>query len=401
MPLISILSLLLFGSPAQITIPAGTELHIRLTNQVSSDQPSGRSVSAVVVAPVYLNGALAMDFGATLKGKTADAAAAVAAADGATEQPAKLRLQFDHIESPSSGSRPLKAVLSEVDNARETVDESGLIVGIKASETYESRMNQGIGKLATRNSQLAQILTGVENAIVKKVDPSVTYKAGTDLTLKLTGNLDWVPPSNPSSVAGISPPDQLAALVNLEPFRTVAEKPPSPSDMTNLMFIGTLEQVSNAFKSAGWFPASALGQDSKMETARAIIENRGYNEAPMSVLTLDGQPPTLALQKQTDTFSKRHHIRIFQRPDTFNGKPVFVAAATHDTSITFSPESRNFTHGIDGNIDKERTKVTDDILFTKQVRGYSLVDRPAVPKDASNATGDKLITDGKMAVLEF
>jgi hypothetical protein len=28
-----------------------------------------------------------------------------------------------------------------------------------------------------------------------------------------------------------------------------------------------------------------------------------------------------------------------------------------------------------------------------------LVDRPAIPKDAHNATGDSLVTDGKIAVL--
>jgi hypothetical protein len=248
---------------------------------------------------------------------------------------------------------------------------------------------------------MAQILSGVEDAIVKKVDPSITYKPGVDLTIKLTRDLSWVPPTKPNSIAEIEPADKLEALVTAEPFRTVAENPPKPSDMTNLMFIGTLEQVTKAFTDAGWFPASALGQASKMETARALIENRGYNEAPMSILNLEGQPPTLALQKQNDTFAKRHHIRIWQRPDTFDGKPVFVAAATHDTSITLSPESHNFTHGIDPNIDRERSKVVNDILFTKRVHALALVDRPAIPKDASNATGDKLITDGKMAVLEF
>jgi hypothetical protein len=393
--------LLLLVAPASVTVPTGTDLQVRLTSEVSSDKPSGRSVTAVVTAPVFLGSSLAIDAGTNLKGKTADAEAATAAVNGAAEKPARLRVQFDQIESPSGGWKPLWAVVSDVDNARETVDQSGLIVGITASETYKSRLDQGLSKLATRNSQMAQILSGVEDAVVKKVDPSITYKPGVDLTIKLTRDLTWVAPMKPNSIAEVSPADKLEALVTAEPFRTVAQNPPKPSDMTNLMFIGTEEQITKAFTAAGWFPASALGRESKMETARALIENRGYNEAPMSILNLDGQPPTLALQKQNDTFAKRHHIRIWQRPDKFNGKPVFVAAATHDTSITLSPESHNFTHGIDPNIDKERSKVVNDILFTKQVHALALVDRPAIPKDASNATGDKLITDGRMAVLEF
>lgn len=393
--------LLLFISPAQVTVPAGTTLEIRLTSQVSSDQPSGQNVTAVVIAPVLINGVVAIDSGTKLQGKTADAAPAVAASDGVTEQPAKLRLNFTRIDSPATGSRPISAVVSDVDNARETLDQAGLITGIKESATYEARIDQGLSKLANRNQQLAQILSGVKGAIVKKVDPSITYKAGIDMTLKLTSDLHWTPPATPNSIPPITPEGQLADLVNREPFRTMALKPPSPSDMTNLMFIGTLAQISDAFQAAGWFPASALGQDSKLETARAIIENRGYSEAPMSILTLEGQEPTLALQKQNDTFAKRHHIRIWARPETFNGKPVFVAAATHDISITFSEESRNFTHGIDPNIDKERSKVTNDLLFSKRVHAFALVPRTNIPKDASNATGDKLVTDGKMAVLEF
>jgi hypothetical protein len=44
-------------------------------------------------------------------------------------------------------------------------------------------------------------------------------------------------------------------------------------------------------------------------------------------------------------------------------------------------------------------KVVWDFLATGAVKYWTLVDRPNVPKDGMNATGDKLITDGKMAVI--
>ena len=53
------------------------------------------------------------------------------------------------------------------------------------------------------------------------------------------------------------------------------------------------------------------------------------------------------------------------------------------------------------NIDKERTKVANDLLFTKQIEAFSLVDRTNIPKDISNATGDRLQTDDKIAALKF
>ena len=390
------------GLAPAVTIPVGTELAVRLTSDTSSSAPSGQRVTAVLTTPVFVSGAPAINAGTLLTGNTADASSYRAATDQAGEQPATLRLHFTKIGDSKGQSKSIFCVLKDVDNARETVDSSGLITGIRPSETFAAQIDRGLNKLDSRYSQFAQILTGVKSALLKQdVDPSIDYKAGTDLALEVTRAFDWNAPASASSAGPITPAAELSKLVNSEPFRTMALNPPDPSDMTNLMFIGTAEQVQAAFRSAGWFAAEALSQNSKMETARAIIVNQGYKEAPMSILTLAGKPPDLALQKQTDTFAKRHHIRVWQRPEQFNGKPVWVAAATHDISIAFSAAAKNFSHGIDPNIDAERSKVANDLLFTGMVHGVALVERNDIPQNASNATGDKLLTDGKMAVLEF
>ena len=171
--------------------------------------------------------------------------------------------------------------------------------------------------------------------------------------------------------------------------------------MTNIMFIGTEEELRAAFEKAGWFQPSRLNTASKLETARALIEARGYNEGPMSILLLDGRAPDLAYQKGNNTFAKRHHLRIFRRPETFDGKPVWVCSSTHDTGIDFSDRDRTFIHKIDPDIDKERAKVVNDLLYTGMIRSIALVERPDIPQNATNATGDSLRTDGGMAVLLF
>ena len=56
-------------------------------------------------------------------------------------------------------------------------------------------------------------------------------------------------------------------------------------------------------------------------------------------------------------------------------------------------------HRIDSQIDRERDKVADDLLFTGRVEAFDLLERPAVPRQSQNATGDRLHTDGRMAVL--
>ena len=48
---------------------------------------------------------------------------------------------------------------------------------------------------------------------------------------------------------------------------------------------------------------------------------------------------------------------------------------------------------------RERAKVVNDLLFTGDVAGFLLVDRPVVPRRGQNATGDSLETDGKIAAL--
>ncbi len=282
------ISLLLAPALCATTLPVGTELHLRLTAEASSNQQSGSSVSAVVIAPVFVNGVPALSAGTKVTGDIADARPYQAATAQAAEQTAALRIQFTRIEDRAGHSTPLSSVVESVDNARETVDDSGLISGIAESQTFEARMDQGIGKLASRYQGFASVLSAVEGSLVKHVDPSIDYKPGVELTVKLTKALAWNGPATGINIREIEPAAALAELVNSEPFRTVAQSPPKPSDMTNLMFLGTRQQIESAFQEAGWFAATALSRDSKFKTAQAMIEDRGYQEAPMSILYLGG-----------------------------------------------------------------------------------------------------------------
>ncbi len=149
------------------------------------------------------------------------------------------------------------------------------------------------------------------------------------------------------------------------------------------MFLGSRQQIEDAFQRAGWSQAAKLTDQSKLETFRAMAEMRGYQEAPVSVLLLEGRPPDLVFEKINDTFAARHHLRMWQRPGRFDGQDIWVCAATHDTGISFSDENRTFIHKIDPQIDLERAKVVNDLLLTALVRGLSLVDRSALPQNMS------------------
>ncbi len=385
------------GVGAAARIPSGTQIQIRLTTEINTSTAKvGDAFQALVIAPVLVQGRVAMAAGAQLPGHVKEATAAVNPDDQAV-----LALAFDEIRDTSGVKASIAAKLFAIDDARESLDADGRIQGIVASKTGSGRLDQGIDKLSEKYPSFAELLGTVKQVVLKDADANIDYKAGVEMTIALTKPLDWTGAVKMPDIASIEPQEQLFRLVNSEPFRTATQKGQTPSDITSLMFLGSREQVEAAFQKAGWSPAAKLNDESKLETFRAMAEMRGYQEAPVSVLLLDGRAPDMVFEKLNDTFAARHHLRIWQRPGQFSGQDIWVCSATHDTGIDFSEENRTFIHKIDPNIDLERAKVVDDLLLTGLVRGLSLVERGGLPQNMSNATGDALKTDGSMAVVGF
>ncbi|MGP0072775.1 MAG: LssY C-terminal domain-containing protein [Bryobacteraceae bacterium] len=378
-------------------IPTGTQISIRLTTEINTATAKvGDAFQALVIAPVVVDGRVAMSAGAALTGHVKEVTAAVNPDDQAV-----LALSFDEIRDTAGKKSSIAAKLSSIDDARESVDSSGRIQGIVASKTGSGRLDQGIDKISEKYPSFGELLGTVKQAVLKEADANIDYKAGVEMTIALTKPLDWMGAVRMPDVAAIQPQEELFRLVNSEPFRTTTQKDQRPSDITSLMFLGSRQQLEEAFKKAGWTPAAKLNDQSKLETFRAMAEMRGYQEAPVSVLLLDGRAPDLVFEKLNDTFAARHHLRIWQRPGQFDGQDIWVCSATHDTGISFSDENRTFVHTIDPQIDLERAKVVNDLLLTALVRGLSLVERGGLPQDMFNATGDALKTDGAMAVVQF
>jgi hypothetical protein len=367
-------------------------MHVRLKSAVSSNAAKPESaIEAVTITPVLQGERVVLPAGVPVKGRVVDVLPW-----SKPEQRALLHVVFTQFGEATS-----KATVVQVDNARETVDNSGKIFGIVASETLAARMDQGIGKLAQRNEALAGLLEAAKSVVMTGTPTGeIKYEPGVELTVRLEEPLRWKGPlPREPQLTRISNETVLASLVNSQPFRTMAESPRRPSDLTNLMFIGSDESLRRAFEQAGWSVAHDKNPESILETVRAIAEVRGYKEAPMSILLLDGRRSDYDLQKQNNTFAKRHHLRVWRRPGNFNGKPVWVSSATHDIGIDFSEENSTFIHVIDSEIDRERAKVVSDLLFTGLVESLALVERADVPKELRNATGDAIRTDGRMAVV--
>src|SRR5579871_1858112 len=118
------------GALAAAAIPSGTEVQIRLTSPLNTaSSKSGQRFEAVVIAPVAVGERIVLAQGIQVVGHIVS----VQASDQSDQQ-ASLSLAFDRI---SDGVRTvaIAAKVAGVDNARESVDATGQIVGIKASET--------------------------------------------------------------------------------------------------------------------------------------------------------------------------------------------------------------------------------------------------------------------------
>jgi hypothetical protein len=391
-----LLATLLPADVFALQLPTGTSIQIRLESKVGSTASRQNDpIEAVVIAPVMAGGIYAIPAGAAVHGVVAQAQ------PSAGDQRALLVLQFTAIDVADSPAT-ISARIDIVDNAREKVDEQGRIVGLLAADTSAGKIDAEVSKISDKLGGLGSLLSSATKAVARRVDQEITYEAGVEMTLSLTAPAVLKAPGGPGPLGKLTPVADraaLAAFAAAQPFQTVAQKPPKNSDLTNLMLIGDKEQIEQAFADAGWHAASSLNPVAKFETIEALAEDRGYSEAPVSVLLLEDRPPDLVFEKLNNTFARRHHLRIWQRPDPWQGRPVWVVAATHDMGISFSPATRNFIHRIDSSIDREREKVVDDLMLTGRVASMLMVDRTAIPKNAQNATGDNLVTDGKMAVL--
>jgi len=237
-------------------------------------------------------------------------------------------------------------------------------------------------------------------------DTEIVFTRGTEYRLELVQPLkvedaDFdssnLPTSRLSPELGM---DTRAAMETL-PSQRAERLSGTSADLVNLILVGSAGGITRAFQAAGWTTSDVKTTGSVLRTYFSIVLRRGYKKAPMATMVLDGSRSDIELEKSLNTFAKRHHVRIWRRPQETHGERVWVAAATEDVGIKFSTQARNFIHVIDGNVDGERTKVVDDLLYTGCVSEAGLLERNSLLPDLANGPGKKLKTDGRVADLRI
>lgn len=400
------------GWAATLPVQTGTPVTVRLLNPLSSfSSRAGDEFQAMVVAPVEMNGQLLMPRNSIVFGRVVKK---TKVGLGFIHERASLQLEFYAWQAPESERQPLRAQLAEIDNAREQVLPDGRIKGILATSgppglllgiwrrpelSMFGRASIGFSGIAhftwlqsNFHPAMAPAIASLRMLAVRFPEPEIHLPAGSDLILMAQSQLA------PMGVVPESrPPAGIVSLAAAQPLLTTRGNSGKTADITNLLFLGSKEQLEEAFKQSGWFPADTIAPQTILRAYRAMTTQDAYLTAPVSLLQLEGRPPDLVFQRSLNTIAKRHHIRVWKQPDLFDGQEVWVAAATHDTGIQVRAGGMSYTHRTDPHIDRERRKVVEDLKFAGCVDSDDLVDRP----DFTDEPYGQISTDGRMAVLQL
>ncbi len=383
-------------------IPAGSRFSVRLLQPLSSrTAKEGMTIKAVSIEPLVVDGSIFLPEGSILEGTVTNAHGV---GWGFKHETAALTILWDHATTPDGRSLVIDARIFQVENSQEKVTAAGKIQGIRSTGTPGHSAENGVLTFAGIDPIAYIFASASGSAVLGFAEPEILYNAGTELILEYV-KPDVTSQTYPSSIrpsaSSADEREHLQTFVKTIPFRTRTKVGNKVSDLTNLIFIGSADSLHRAFTAAGWLPSDELTAGSTFRTIKTLSGNHTYTQAPMSVLLLDERAPIYTLGKTTNTFNSRHHLRIFPTTAQLDGQPVLTASSTQDIGIAFSRRQKTFIHVIDEHIDNERSKIVNDLKFTGCVTSLDMVARPWMPTDAYNSTGDRLLTDGQVAVLHI
>jgi hypothetical protein len=378
--------------------PAGgasaVTIEVRLLGPLSSySSKTGDPVEALVATP------LCTERGALPAGLVASGAVRHVhkVGLGLVHETARMELEFTELAVPGGSAIPIRARLVAVDNARERVDGGGAIHGMRATGTMSNRLGGRLAFAALSHPAFFVPALALASGLVRFPEPEIVFEPGTELSLEAL-----FPPSLGAveACAIAEPPTTLGlrGIVDRIPAWSYTKRFIRPSDPVTLVFSGSASELERAFRAAGWTGSSDTTVRSGLRAMRALAEGGAYADAPMRTLLLGGEEPAASYQKGLNTLARRHHLRVWRRPELWQGRPVWASAATRDIGAVFSPKA-GITHEIDNQVDAEREKVVRDLAFTGCVDGVAYIARRAPLRDEPGTYRQGIETDGRVAVV--
>jgi hypothetical protein len=412
-----LLAFLLLSATAHATLsqPDGeAKLQVRLLNHItSSSSPPGTPFRCAVIAPFGSQGAVLIPKGSLIYGTVRRT---VSVKLGLLHERASIDLNFSAYERPDGRRLPMTAKLASIDNAREEVSRTGEIKGVLATADRPDGLVNGIwdrptlsllyrpleGLTGLGREMLERfpmgpaapaVVLGLRCLILRFPEPEIHLVPGTDFQLSVD--------QSRSEFIREAAPEPLRAQpewnnwIAGRPLDTEKPNGHQAADLVNLAFIGSRQELIDAFSAAGWHTAESRSFRSFRHVYAAFDEKKGYDQAPVSRLLYQGHEPDLVFEKSFDTIAKRHHIRIWNA-GVFENADVWVGAATHDVGIGFDAKLFPFRHAIDLNLDSERQKIVIDLVYSGCSSDPAYADSGETAHDQKPGAA---VTDGRIAIL--
>lgn len=377
-------------------LAAGTALEARLSVTTGSRiSHSGDPIEATIIAPVSVRGRIVIPQGSRLLGSITNVTAVRL---GLKRSTASVTYRFQTLVLPDGTAIPVNARTVEIDTAKEHVDDLGTVTGIPPIASFSSAVSFYVVPLLLLNPPIGTPIWGMKSVIAPSANPEIRFPAGTELILRLSATVT-LPASATAFGAptrSFSPRDLTEVEQLLKNSAQRAHMGGRPSDMVNLLLMGSRSQLDRVFYASGWVQAQRKSPIALYRMYLALAKRIGYPRAPMNALTLNQVPSAFVQQKGLNTVQKRHHVRIWQYPGRTD---IWLAAAAEDVGFRF--KMMHWTHSTDPNIDSERAKVVNDLAFSGCVEAAGLLSRDSKDLVQDPKAEYPIVTDGDIALVRL
>ena len=379
-------------------IPAGREFWIRLANPVSTySSKQGAAIQAMIIASPTCDDAPVFRAGTRLQGRITHVRRVGL---GLWHASSAVTIDFDTVLAGEQ-SLAVKTEIEEVSNARETA-KRGVIQGVGGRATPQQVMTTRLLHLPFWNSEAYWIFLLRRGAFPFSPEPEIYLPVGTDLRVRLMAPLElpdgMLETRQDENTNDLEIDADIREKLLAMPSRSLT-RAGRPSDIVNLAFIGSRQQIETAFHAAGWTYGDSVSTWSVLREMRAFSSLNSYTHLPISNQWLAGKASDIRLQKSFDSYQKREHIRIWNEDGL--ERDLWVSGAIRETGATWSLRTGRFIHHVDADLDAERGKVVRDLTLSGCVANVHLLQREESPEREKNASGDVLWTDGGIAVIEL
>jgi len=394
---------LVLGRPASGNcehILAGKSFWVRLIDPVASySSKPGATVRAMLIQSPECDGWPVFPVGLEVDGQIAKVRKVGL---GFYHETASVEVQFDRLVAADGTILPIASQVVEIDNAREKVSR-GVIHGIRATDTPQGRITSRLIHMPTFNPYTDWGLIVYRAAFTVLPEPEIYLPPGTDLRLQLNvplyvGDQPGVPRT--SFQMDEYERGDIEMVMEHSQDRTTTGTG-KLADLVNLLFVGSREQVQEAFTFAGWTGSDTNSKKSFLKEFRAFLTMSNYPTEPMSMQYLNGQPQDLTWQKSFDSYAKREHLRLWHQPEQVEGQTAWLGAYTRETSAVLSLKFHAFIHHIDRHVDEGMLMLVRDLALAGCVESVRQFSRPEIPGLMMNATGDEIQSDGTLTVVHL